>query len=309
MKRNRANDRRPAFTVTELLVVLSILALLTAMSVSALANAAEQARAQRTRAIIDKIDQLIVERWESYRTRAIPYVRHPDPRQNALNRLNALRELQRLELPMNAHDIWDNPQYLVGNALPAVARGYRRRCLPEASWNGANEEAECLYLIISSMRDGEKNAIEFFTSSEIGDLDGDGQLEILDGWGQPIVFVRWPTGYVNNHLATPALTTQVNDGVNAPDPFDPLKADPRFRETGALVVPFAMMPLVYSVGPDGESGVQLPDADFHYSATSTDRPYPNDPYAPIDDEGKDVYVGEIFSRSMAADNITNHFRE
>ena len=29
----------------------------------------------------------------------------------------------------------------------------------------------------------------------IGDTDDDGAPEFLDGWGRPIEFIRWPTGF------------------------------------------------------------------------------------------------------------------
>src|SRR5215207_3911702 len=99
---------RPAFTVMELLIVIMIIGILAAMSMMALAGAAEQAREQRTRAIISKIDQLIRERYEGYRTRSVPISRAAaTPRVAAVNRLNALRELMRMELPDRRTDIVD----------------------------------------------------------------------------------------------------------------------------------------------------------------------------------------------------------
>jgi prepilin-type N-terminal cleavage/methylation domain-containing protein len=51
---------RPAFTLMELLVVMMIMTLLAGLALSAMAGATEAAREQRTRAIIAKIDQLIM---------------------------------------------------------------------------------------------------------------------------------------------------------------------------------------------------------------------------------------------------------
>ena len=45
------------------------------------------------------------------------------------------------------------------------------------------------------MKDGDKNALDFFMPDEIGDMDEDGMKEILDGWGTPIEFLRWAPGY------------------------------------------------------------------------------------------------------------------
>ena len=130
-----------------------------------------------------------------------------------------------------------------------------------------HQGSECLYLILSTMKDGDKSALEFFTPDEIGDTDGDGMKEILDGFGRPIAFIRWAPGYSQNPgterpgasqgtdddgnwhdgryfrsglagYATTlfALTLQTRIGIQhptltnlefAPDPFDPLRVSIR----------------------------------------------------------------------------------
>jgi hypothetical protein len=51
-------------------------------------------------------------------------------------------------------------------------------------------------MIIASIRDLGTNGLDFLREDEIGDLDGDGMPEILDAWGRPIAFLRWPAGFV-----------------------------------------------------------------------------------------------------------------
>src|SRR5438309_11019429 len=68
----KAACHRPSFTLIEMTIVLLIIGVLAALALSAMAAAYEQSRVQRTRAIIAKIDQLIMEKWESYRTRQVP---------------------------------------------------------------------------------------------------------------------------------------------------------------------------------------------------------------------------------------------
>src|SRR5205085_10035126 len=91
--------------------------------------------------------------------------------------------------------------------------------------------------------------------------DGDGMKEILDGWGTPIEFVRWPAGYAENvgpdgawgragidddgdgivdniseagwpgsddflptaQTLVSVRTIQTKNYIRAPDPFDPVK--------------------------------------------------------------------------------------
>src|SRR5262249_24881274 len=96
-----------------------------------------------------------------------------------------------------------------------------------------NEGAECLYLILSTIRDRDKQALDYFDGIEIGDTDEDGMKEILDGWGTPIEFLRWAPGYLNTPQ-TPVVTTQAANTVFvpelSPDPFDPARVDPRWSD-------------------------------------------------------------------------------
>jgi len=304
---------RRAFTVIELMVVISIIALLAAMAASALSNAAEQARAQRTRAIVNKIDQLIAEKWEGYATRAVPYSQGANPRLSAQNRLNAIREMQRMELPDRKSDLVDTD---TGNTIElapqskahaSTARGYFRKANSWTggnlnNWDTAHQGAECLYLILSGMRDGDKSALEYFSTAEIGDVDGDGMPEILDGWGSPITFIRWPAGYTRES-AVGSLTSQSTDHIAAPDPFDPLKVDTRNT--------YALKPLIFSAGPDESYDVNVNISvggnPLRYSKTTPPNdPYVNDPAQPT------ILVGSVGdadsdgSNTGWTDNITNH---
>ena len=75
-------------------------------------------------------------------------------------------------------------------SLPATIRSHgrpQRTSLPATRNNDqtdivANQGAECLYMIImNACGDGEARTL--FPESSIGDTDGDGAPEFLDGWG------------------------------------------------------------------------------------------------------------------------------
>ena len=73
----------------------------------------------------------------------------------------------------------------------------------------ATASSEALYRFLTvgesyGVRDTDEAA---FTESELADTDGDGLREIVDGWGNPIRFYRWPT-----RLIRPALDAD-GDGV------------------------------------------------------------------------------------------------
>src|SRR3954452_21832976 len=98
---------RHGFTLVELMIVISIIAILAGLGFSAFNGVIRMSREQRTGSIINKIDQLIGERWEGYRTRAVPIKITPGtpPRIVAMMRLNALRDLMRMELPDRKSDV------------------------------------------------------------------------------------------------------------------------------------------------------------------------------------------------------------
>jgi prepilin-type N-terminal cleavage/methylation domain-containing protein len=62
---------RRAFTLVELLITISIVALMASMVLFAAYAAQESAREHRTRVLITKLDQIVRDKWESYRTRRI----------------------------------------------------------------------------------------------------------------------------------------------------------------------------------------------------------------------------------------------
>src|SRR5262249_12587064 len=134
-----------------------------------------------------------------------------------------------------------------------------------------NVPSECLYLILSSIQDGETNGLDFLLPSEIGDTDEDGIPEILDSWGRQIFFLRW----------APAIISPRQNQLDS-DPFDPLNVDPRsnvvdpvtgFRGT------YSLMPFVYSAGPDGLYGYAYsPNDIFTYSSNALPINEANDPY-------------------------------
>lgn len=333
---------RRGFTMVELLIVMLIIAVLAMLAWGALAGVAEQAKETRTRSIVLKIDQLVMSRWDGYRTRPLPiriaagtppksepfvdsdgngfwYAPEPFTDKNgngaydrgaAFYRLMALRELQRCELPERISDLCtaaeladltaDNkldamatgagPLCAMLPTPPATARSMRRKAAQVVNsgspWTMPHESAECLYLIVSTMQDGDKNALDFFMPGEIGDVDQDGMREILDGWGTPIAFLRWAPGFVGGQV----LTMQSHA---VPDPFDPVRED--VRPT------FDLHPLIYSAGAD-----KLFDINVGTPIYSTNIP-PNDPYF-----GGNVVGWQTDSNTDGEfswkDNISNHWR-
>ena len=208
-------------------------------------------------------------------------------------------------------------------AYPPLAKSYLRRYNSLASKDPdiirANQGAECLYMIIMyATGDGEARTL--FGEQDIDDTDGDGAPEFVDGWGRPIEFVRWPTGYV---VRSDVMT---GDTASDPDPFDPFRIAPKVKmadvaPSGSVVVPtryvnamsklptgadrysgFRLLPLIYSRGPDNDSDLTV----------LTESLIELDPYAlTSDSEFGDFYLGfpadgDGDGDEGWVDNITNH---
>jgi hypothetical protein len=213
------------------------------------------------------------------------------PKEFARVRLLLLRELMRMEMPDRRADVWDAaitiPSGFVyqGNAVsvtlppPAVMFEYQRRA-PLATWTEANQDAECLYLILASIRDETSSGVDFLADGEVGDTDADGVPEILDAWGNPIGFLRWAPGFIAHPGPDftwltaddiPSYSTiqpfTIDDTGTYPiqedrDAYDPLRVDIR----ASVLMPdaaavggtadaqyyfnYKLHPLVYSAGPD-----------------------------------------------------------
>ncbi len=324
----RSAASRQGFTLVELLIAITILAMLSALSMSMLRNVAEYSRIDRAKVMVKRLDSYVMERYNGYQTRTVPirFAAGTSPQVAAQTRLQAIRELMRLELPDRQGDL-DYPNATVRlqvlTSVPSAARAMRRKiagfeAASGKTWSAPNEGAECLYLILATMQSDGKSVLDVFSASEIGDTDNDGVPEILDPWGVPIVFIRWPAGFLSDAPLNPLLspnqlmvTSQIQDGTEAPDPFDPLKVDPRWSNASSTFKPFALKPLICSCGQDREIG--LVTFDYDPSAPGTIIPLfqydqGNDPYIKLPNCQR--WLAEPFESGEGyQDNITNHYVE
>ena len=344
LKRPHPNrPHRRSFTLAELLVVITIIGILAATILFAMYTVVEDAKEARTRAQVAKLHELLMANWEAYRTRALPLKIAPGTAPQAAHRLrlNAVRDLMRMELPDRITDLMDGPAST--NPAPSKWRSHRRRAgfavrypgpgydVPPPSWTARHQGAECLYLIVAGLRDGDSSGLDFFKETEIGDIDDDGMREIHDAWGRPIEFLRWAPGFATwegedgawgqalvdddgangvddiGEMGWPGTDDssdlQVRNALTAPDPFDPARVDR--RET------FALFPLIFSPGRDGQYDIEGPSmASFSYASLAP----PNDPYHVLAGPGQigrprnveGGLNGSADNTLNSVDNITNH---
>jgi hypothetical protein len=263
------------------MVVATVIAILATLSAAGLAATRQRVRAEKTRNTIRKLHEIIVGHHESYLRRRVPFTASAtDHRANGAAKLEAVRRLMVYEMP----DCWADvaaSATAVTDTLPAYLQTGPVLGYPGSrpvSIAPALEGAECLYMIVS--RGGiEPDLMEQFRSDEIGDTNGNGAPEFLDGWGNPIGFIRWAPGFAGSVLQKP-------DAVNFHDPFDPQRND---------VAGYALVPLIVSAGPDGLVGINL--STGWLSATNL---------ASLVTISPQFTFGTVDGSTASLDNITNH---
>lgn len=219
--RHRGGASRVGFTLVELIVVMGIIALLASMVIVALATFGATSRQAATETLVNKIDKLIVDRLGSIdryfvechrragdptRVRPPDYLRpseklqwanYPNSRDGIelLGRKNFIRR----QFPMRFQEIDLNND---GN--PDVT--------PGASHKPETENAEVLYYFLTnSTQFGSAAAgVGEFSTTEVADTDEDGLPELIDAWGNPLRFYRWPTRLIRPQAAGSEGTPQTN---------------------------------------------------------------------------------------------------
>jgi prepilin-type N-terminal cleavage/methylation domain-containing protein len=344
---------RPSFTLIELLISILIISILAAALLGVAAVAGETAREAKTRNVIARLHTLLMEQYDSYKSRRVLSLATDFVNKNTAlsvsqqgaarqeGRLYALREMMLMEMPDRWSDVvlgdpsaYTNPSgpFPVPLYLPArtelstlYLRQYASLLTRKNTLTGntntiadieKNQSAECLYMIIMNAT-GDGEAKTLFPESSIGDTDGDGAPEFLDGWGHPISFLRWAPGFVSdvqlnlNDLNNTSvfLAADANSAVAKDhDPFDLFHIE---------LKAFRLVPLIYSTGRDEEAGLIVPDDNYvawpktGSSGINTTSPYlyPRlTPYELSPVNSLKAYSGTVdpANNKAATDNIHNH---
>lgn len=271
----KGSASRRGFSLTELLVVMSIIALLAGLAGAAVSAARTSSKKQQTLQTIAKLDGLVRQQFASYSSIAIPTATLAAGSMTAsqYRAWYIRRNIISGDLP----DRWSDIAILASGTASVTASGTVRlpitasqraysaalRASLKKSGNTnptvsdivtkANElgakysSAECLFLII--MQGGFADCVDCgeLKSSPRGDKDGDGAFEFWDAWGNPIGFLLWPA----------AVELPAGKEVNFFDASGPRSLTAPFNEdmNGNRATPSCgMVPLIYSAGPDGYKG-------------------------------------------------------
>ena len=257
--------------------MITIIATMMAVFTAVVGNMLGGARQTATEATITKIHRVIQQRRDAFST----YQLKQSEIKQAMRLIQVLapnaftpREIRRLAPVVARKNVFRQafPQNQTEKPLP----GNR---VSEA------DSAEVLYWVLTRGNDlGAFSASDIrFSNSEIADEDGDGLPELIDGWGKPLRFYRWPTRLIRQggpgSVVTPThlATAQIMLGAVSKQRFeqDPDESATELfarwivaQGTSLGEIRFHTpstwhAPLVVSCGPDQQLGLEEPHPNFN----------------------------------------------
>jgi prepilin-type N-terminal cleavage/methylation domain-containing protein len=271
---------RRSFTLIELMIVIVILGILAGAMLAALTYTRALARESATRSTIAKIHRLVMAKYLSYGKKRVSVAIPPGTNLRAAAdlRLKAVRDVMRMEMPERQSDYKSGVKFTA--LRPPLADAYGNAV--QQSGAATVTSSELLYLVVCMACGGRDQ----FNTAEVGDVDKNKLFEFVDGWGRPIMFLRWAPGFLPPPRGNAETDLQTGDPINDHDPLDHKKVD-----GGA----YRLVPLIYSAGSDGD----LPNSAGYAINREDNYEWKNDTYG----AGKGIGAP---SGAGAYDNISNH---
>ena len=307
-----AFGRRSGFTLVELLTVIAIIGMLSAISITTVRASIQSAKETQTRTTIAKIDNVLTACYEKYQYRRVDLTgKLPSPVDNrgvnsprirARYRLLIIRDLLRCDFPCTPVELDTKSQY---SGAPSSGFTPLQEALVAAAGGSLSSydhvaNAELLYLVVMN---ADPEARAAFSDREIGDVDRNGLYEFVDGWGKPICWMRWAPGLESSDrqpYENDMVDKLAADGYTDPsdsDPFDPMNVGVD-DGSGGVIRGWFLVPYVFSAGPDEEYGLTMPNPG---NVAEMNNPFTG---APLD-FGAPCLVDGKRTRTHK-DNIDNH---
>lgn len=270
----RRNSRR-GFTLIEVLMVIVVITVLTSLLVVASMSALGSAREAATRGTLSKVNAMLKDRMAAFENHMTNYINGgihltlgaPDERTGKIL-------LRKREFKKFFPQTWSEAAEIASIAGVTPQTG-----ASSSAAELATESAEVLHMMLTKTTVTGQGEIgqDAFLASELADKDGDGRMEIVDAWGTPLRFYRWPCRLIKPtamsstdnpspaELAAartqiPALTTNPADKALNSDPDDPYDL---MNSIASFTTDYHMLktyhtPLVVSAGVDTLFGLESP---------------------------------------------------
>jgi len=284
-------NRRSGFTLIEILVVVTIIAVLAALSLKVIGSTMDLARDASTKTTLNKIQGLLNSRAQAldrlqqrngYLTGSTEFTQFAvkvSGGDTNLQQIVARKLLQIKYFPQSRADFKSLYGGTIQQIYPNLNPG-GSVFLP-GSPNLSNEEILYDFLTQENVIGGVPIGSDAFNAAEVQDKNGNGLPEFIDGWGTPIRFYRWPThlfrastgAAIDPTIAKklfstlPAFSGNLTNDL-ARDPDDPLQStlavDTNMNQAGYFEtnyhtpVTFHVF-LVVSAGADQRFGMDSPD--------------------------------------------------
>ncbi len=227
---------RPSFTLIELLVAISIIGIMAGMVLYAVLGAQTDARVARTRGTIQKINEIVLQKWEEYRYKpvnvqlpsdlkipipgSVPPRSPVSPRESARLRMIILRDAMRMEMPDRITDlIYEPSRYTVAykNSPTSTAARKIRRPLP----HGFGLVYDALRNQVSALKvQGHPNWVTGFDLDNLATYDPD-SLGFVVGRFTSDTDVRWQNAVQSPELLYLFISTSQYGGSSALEFFRP----------------------------------------------------------------------------------------
>ncbi len=290
-----ASRTRPGFTLVELLIVITIIVALMALTISAAMRFIGVSEVRTTETTIQKVQDVFHKHWNAVATKAYKDEQIPEVIKDAQGTVRYTQFYTKVLLPLAGGDaqrarvIWTKLRLrqefpvsfneitkFTADTLPGLATYYN--AVKGQSGTPEEQSSACLLLALSQARSGIGTNSEDFGAGTVQTFSG--QVKgLIDSWGKPIVFTRWPLNPEINGLNPAKTGTQVRFA----DPQDPngLLLSPswygssnrsKFEKICHPISPDAgktawyTVPVIWSFGPDKKRGQSLTDMSGPTSA-------------------------------------------
>jgi len=282
-------SRRAGFSLIEILVVIGLIAFLTAALVAVIPRVANASKVAATKATIKKVNEMLNDRINGFRRWVQKQDQLAGPNNPPSYVTNSPYASSFVTNPVQTRAL--AVKYAFRLYFPQAFSEFSTPITPSSTHKAVTESSESLYQFLTNgpLFDTEPPSAADLKAIETADTDGDGLPEIVDAWGHPIRFYRWPTrlvrpggpptGTVSNFEEVPLSPASILLGAAAPRGNVPTwqagfpTVGTTIRPNPAHVtqaVPFSLLYRCVAVTGPGQTGATEPVWPTTVGATISD---------------------------------------